>query len=243
MLWENSVVYCYDGSFDGLLCCVFESFSRKEYPVAIECADSEKDTIFRRKIIETDAVKANRVKVSIPGKISLEAAELVEEAFLSNLFEKELHILSFLSLGYRVGSAVTDMNGDEHVRALKGAVMMLSREAHYITGTLTFSDYGGLLMAQISPKNNVLPVITPHYCEKMPGQDFMIFDRSHHVAFICRDGIRRYFSSGRAEIPPLGPEEKKYRSLWKNFFEEVSLEGTRSSDFREAKLPYRMRNT
>ena len=33
MTWRE-VVYEYDGSFDGLLCCIYESYTQKELPAA-----------------------------------------------------------------------------------------------------------------------------------------------------------------------------------------------------------------
>ena len=32
MAWRE-IIYQYDGSFDGLLCCVFESYTQKERPM------------------------------------------------------------------------------------------------------------------------------------------------------------------------------------------------------------------
>ena len=32
---SGPVVYAYDGSFEGLLCCVFESYERREIPVDV----------------------------------------------------------------------------------------------------------------------------------------------------------------------------------------------------------------
>ena len=34
MAWRE-VVYEYDGSFDGLMCCIYESYMHKERPVMI----------------------------------------------------------------------------------------------------------------------------------------------------------------------------------------------------------------
>ena len=34
MAWRE-IIYQYDGSFEGLLCCVFESYTKKERPTAI----------------------------------------------------------------------------------------------------------------------------------------------------------------------------------------------------------------
>ena len=33
MTWRE-VVYEYDGSFDGLLCCIYESYTQKQLPAA-----------------------------------------------------------------------------------------------------------------------------------------------------------------------------------------------------------------
>ena len=33
--WED-VIYQYDGSFDGFLCCVHDSYIYKEFPIAFE---------------------------------------------------------------------------------------------------------------------------------------------------------------------------------------------------------------
>ena len=34
---SQDVTYCYDGSFEGFLCCIFESYRNKEVPTAICC--------------------------------------------------------------------------------------------------------------------------------------------------------------------------------------------------------------
>ena len=34
-LHDAAVVYLYDGSFEGFLCCVFESFAQHEIPFAV----------------------------------------------------------------------------------------------------------------------------------------------------------------------------------------------------------------
>ena len=34
-LHDADVVYLYDGSFEGFLCCVFESFAQHELPFAV----------------------------------------------------------------------------------------------------------------------------------------------------------------------------------------------------------------
>ena len=40
MAWRE-IIYQYDGSFEGLLCCVFESYTKKERPTDGEALISE----------------------------------------------------------------------------------------------------------------------------------------------------------------------------------------------------------
>ena len=228
---ENHVVYHYDGSYDGLMCCVFESFLNKELPAAIERKDEAKDTIFPIKEIETDKERANRVKRSIPQKISLEAKELIEECFMTDLNEKELHILCFMYLGFKYGSKVTSMYENEHVSAMKKSVQLLSREAHHMSGMIHFSDYGGIMMCRISPRNNILPLIADHFSDKYSGDTFMIYDKTHRSALIHKDGRTNIIDTRKIEPPELSPEESKYRGLWKRFFEMVEIDGERLNDY------------
>ncbi len=222
---ENHVVYHYDGSFDGFMCCVFESFLKKELPTAIEREDEAKDTVFPIKVIETDKIRAARVRRSIPEKISLQAKELIEECFLTCLSEKEIHMLSFIYLGFRFGARVCDMLENEHVSAMRRAVQLLSREAHHMTGMIAFSDYGGILMSKIAPKNNILPLIAEHFTDRLSGEVFMIYDDVHKIALVHRDSKSHFIDTRKIEPPPLDPLESKYRGLWKRFLETAELEG------------------
>ena len=36
----NEMIYLYDGSFHGFLCCIFESYAKKESPTAIACDEA-----------------------------------------------------------------------------------------------------------------------------------------------------------------------------------------------------------
>lgn len=239
MSYRSNVVYYYDGTYNGLMCCVFESFEQKEIPIAIELYDSEQSTLFTVKEIYTDFEKAERVKNSIAKKISLEAKELIEESFLTNLHEKELHILYFMRLGLKVGRKITEMLDNEDVAALKKATLNLSREAHLLTGFIRFSDYDGVLMSEITPKNNVLPIIAPHFCSRFSGESFMIYDKTHKIALIHKNGQRSFVSADSITPPKAGPEEEKYRALWRKFYDTIGIEGRYNPKCRQTHMPKR----
>jgi len=185
-------VYVYDGTFEGMLCCVYESFLRKEIPIAIESERIFGRTCFEIKKIETDLSKYERVKKSIREKMSLRAEELIEHVFLSDLNEKELHILYFMRLGYKYGERVLDMTYQEDVELMLYAENKLLREAHNMSGLIKFIKEGNLLTAKISPKNNILPLLSSHLCRKLKGKDFAVFDSTHNTTFLHKDGIKKF---------------------------------------------------
>ena len=61
-LHDADVVYLYDGSFEGFLCCVFESFAQHELPFAVWTPERETATLYPVKEIPTDRAKTRRAK-------------------------------------------------------------------------------------------------------------------------------------------------------------------------------------
>ena len=81
------MVYLYDGSFEGFLCCIFESYAKHEVLTAI-CRDEDfEPTLFATRMIATDREHANRVYKKVV-KCSPDAAALLRRGFLTCLPEK-----------------------------------------------------------------------------------------------------------------------------------------------------------
>ena len=59
--------YIYDGSFDGMLCCIFTAIAKKELPTDIFPETDPQFSLCPPRFIETDPEKARRVRGSIPG--------------------------------------------------------------------------------------------------------------------------------------------------------------------------------
>ena len=93
MAWQD-VVFQYDGSFDGFLCCVFESYVHKEFPIAFY-SDEECFSLYSVRSILTVPEHARRVYRGI-FKRSKRAAELLHRAFLTCMEDKELHLYTFV---------------------------------------------------------------------------------------------------------------------------------------------------
>ncbi|MGG6313897.1 TIGR03915 family putative DNA repair protein [Paenibacillus macerans] len=227
-VWISDAAYAYDGSFDGLLSCVFESYARKEELVDVRSDADPQYGLFLTRWVDTSPDKASRVYAAIGRKISPAAQELVRRGFLTCDPQKDLLIYRFLRLGFRHGRTVMDMLTDDTVHRLHKAVRHLNTESHAFMGFVRFSVYGEALVSVIEPKNRVLPILAPHFCDRYRQEAFIIYDQTHGQALIHKPEEK---GKGRAEIvdvdelslPEAGEMELAYRRLWKRFYETVAI--------------------
>ena len=233
------VIYTYDGSFEGFLCCVFESVYAKELPMDIVRQDEAPPTFLRVRAMETDAKKAERVRASIPKKISKRAMELVMAVFCSCLPKKELRMLQFLLQGYREGGSICSKLGDPVVAPLLSAERHLLHEAHLLKGFMRFSDVGGALVASITPKNDVLPYIADHFIRRYEQEQFMIYDRTNKAALVYQNGRADILQVEQVDFPEITEGEAKYQALWKRFYDTVAIEGRENPRCRMTHMPKR----
>lgn len=239
MLDGTNLTYVYDGSFEGMMCCVFESYAEKELPVDILSADTSQGVLFSVKEIVTDAQKAERVLASIPARMGYPALDLVRHAFLTCLPQKELYILLFLRLGYRNGNSVMNMLTDNVVVALSKAVRHLKNESHLLKGFIRFSIFNNALAAEIQPKNYVLPLLSNHFIQRYPQEHFLIYDKTHGMALVYRPCQAKIIGMEDLQLPEADEQEKSYRKMWQMFYETIEVEGRHNPRCRMSQMPKR----
>lgn len=235
------VCYEYDGTFSGLLTCVFESYAHHEEPVCFLGPEDMACTLWPTRLVETDEAKAARVFRSIGPKMGGGAAGLVYRAFLTCLEEKELHIWRFLRYGYQRGRPVMRDLGDDRVNVLMQAVRHLDHEAHLYTGFVRFSDCDGVLMGEIEPKNRVLPLIRAHFVGRYNTERFLLYDRTHREVLVYQPCRWAIIPVDELTLPQAGPDEVRYRRLWRRFFDTIAIEGRTNPRCQNTHLPKRYR--
>jgi len=238
----SEMVYYYDGSFDGFLCCIFESYANKEVPTAIYCDEDDIPTLFASRAISTEKSRANRVFRKVV-KCSPYAAELLQKGFLTCLPEKELHLYRLIVKLLRDGSSFLQSFSDETLYPIITAVRHLNGEAHLLKGFIRFSELGGVLGSEIEPRNRVLPLLRSHFCARYRSETFFIYDRTHKEAL--------FYAAGKAVIRPVtgfqmappDESEARYRLLWKRFYDTIAIQERENPKCRMSNMPKRYWNT
>ena len=239
MAWQD-VVFQYDGSFDGFLCCVFESYVHKEFPIAFY-SDEECFSLYSVRSILTVPEHARRVYRGI-FKRSKRAAELLHRAFLTCMEDKELHLYTFVRKLMDEGPDFLRNQSDAAYYPVAKALRHMSGELEKLRGFIRFSEYSGVLGAEIEPKNRVLPLLRNHFCDRYANESFFIYDSTHKDLLLYSSGRSRMMRVDSLQLALPGEEELCFRALWKRFYETVAIrerENPRCQTF----LPKRYRGT
>lgn len=236
---SDSVNYEYDGSYEGFLSCVFESFSRREIPHSIYPEGEEQLSLFEAKYIETDLEKARRVARSIPDKIGKYADRMLKTVFLSHAENKERMMLLFLYLGYRYGAKVMRMLQDDTVNAMFNTMKFVRNEAHLLREFIRFSQYEDILIAQITPKNFVLPLLAAHFQARYPNDKFVIVDKTHQAALLADGSSVQIRQIVDFSMPMPDEDERKYRRLWKLLYQTIEVKERHNEKCRMSHMPKR----
>lgn len=121
------------------------------------------------------------------------------------------------------------------------ALRHLGGELEKLRGFVRFSDYNGILGGEIEPRNRVLPLLANHFCSRMAGESFFLYDRTHWELLLYTKGQRRIVPVESLTLELPGPEELQYRALWQEFFRTVSIRERTNPRCQNSFLPKRYR--
>ncbi|MEG1683998.1 MAG: TIGR03915 family putative DNA repair protein, partial [Oscillospiraceae bacterium] len=236
----SELIYLYDGSFDGFLCCVYEAYTRRETVVAITAMDEL--LLFATRTVETDFAHARRVYRSLV-KIAPRVGDLVRRALLTCLDDREYRTYLFLRKLYREGAPLLRRLTDETYAPLLTAIRHLEGEAELLRGLVRFSELGGVLGSEIQPKNRVLPLLRSHFCGRYPEERFFIYDRTHREALFYGAHQAKIVPLEDFQMSPPDETEAEYRLLWKRFYDTIAIRERTNPKCRLSRMPKRYWNT
>lgn len=170
MAWQD-VVFQYDGSFDGFLCCVFESYVHKEFPIAFY-SDEECFSLYSVRSILTVPEHARRVYRGI-FKRSKRAAELLHRAFLTCMEDKELHLYTFVRKLMDEGPDFLRNQSDAAYYPVAKALRHMSGELEKLRGFIRFPSTVACWGRKSSQKIESSPCCETTSAIVMPTKPFL----------------------------------------------------------------------
>jgi probable DNA metabolism protein len=232
--------YLYDGTFEGLLTCIHHHYYTDKASGIFNKNNYQANMLTESMIIETEPDKATVVYEAILNKISPYDLRRVYRVFLSEEPEKEMKILRYVVLGFKVGSSISMLHGNPIVFDVQAIEKKIFVEKERMLQFVRFSvTEDGVLYSQIEPDNDVLELLHVHFCDRFKNDPFIIHDVKRNKAMVAYQKNWYICDFTSDELPKLSDEEVTCRKLWKNYFENIAIKERTNPKCQRRSMPVR----
>ena len=246
------MVFIYDGSYEGLLSCIFTIFKSRVAPTAIDTEGNRQFTLLDTVTqIATNDEWAARVLKGIDERAGARASALIYKIFLSESPLCEMLVYQVVQAIVQKGDAsILDNFANPSILKAAQIEKMIHREVHRMHAFVRFQkSRDGLFYAAIDPDFNVLPLIGDHFEKRYADQPWLIFDTRRHyglhydqvnMAFVSVDDPICRASTNLLQGEPFQDEkERQYQALWKNYFNAVNIRERNNTKLHLRHMPRR----
>lgn len=244
------LIYFYDGTFAGLLTCIFECYNLKQFPDAIYAPGKVSSDIFAKEvIIETDTAKSERVWKGIQPKLSPRNRQLLYYAFLSEAEGIEMSILKFARRLFAGQPSVETDLGDDNVLQVIQSARKVKKEAMRMLQFVRFQQTKeGFYFCGIEPLYDVLPLVLNHFKSRFADQKWLLYDlRRNYGAWYDLKTVEEVELStgeinrqtGRVSENVLDEGDAFYQTLWKSYFEHINIKERKNLKLQRQHMPRR----
>ena len=239
----------YDGSFEGILTAVFETYEYKWPEVHIRKEGANVPPLFAEiRTVATDEEKAKRVWQKLIALFGASGVRTIWKSWLSELETIEDTILGVIRYGLQLNQNVLSDFGNLHVLQLQQIVKSVGREKHrmeaFVRFQLTKED---LYFSVIEPDFNVLPLILSHFRDRYADQRWFIFDsrRSYGIYYDLEKAEfvdfvpNSLISPNGVSKEAFGDGEDLFQKLWNDYFKSTNIAGRKNTKLHVQHVPKR----
>ncbi len=137
-----------------------------------------------------------------------------------------------------------DNLADDYVHRVFALARGVSTEIGHQKQFLRFQELeNGVLYSKIGPKYDVMVFLMPHFADRLPIENFMIFDEKRNLFGIHPAGRPWYLLHGEeVELPlQMSEEELRYQELFRHFCHTITIEERMNEKLQKNMLPLRFR--
>ena len=234
------MIVLFDGSLYGFFSVVFACYYEKISPLDIQLDSAI--TLGETLTIETNYDHAKRVSSAIQNKISEEAAEYVYLAFLSFEPDRFMALLAYIKLGFKHGQMVDSHLQEACVLRVHKLSGHVKREAHLLRGFCRFAETKqGVFYCEITPTNDVLPILVSHFTQRFISQAWIIHDKTRCQAAIY-DGKECIITAAPHDAAvEFAQGEEETQDLWVAFFKALTIDARKNYKLQRQMMPLHFR--
>lgn len=240
--------YVFDSSFEGLLCCVFTSFSRHERPDTIKRTNSPGELFSKETTVLTIADQSDRVWSALRRILSSGELNTIAASFLCDNPEFDFSLFNIICRIFTEGaSAIRDFSSSDIIDMLRNA-RRVNAEAHRVVQFMRFQKAAdGTYFGMMEPAYDVMPQAVEHFRDRFSDSNFIIYDHRRQYGYSYSEGsLRRIrlpdaenFIDGQLPENIADPEERLFQQLWQTYFKSIAIPERRNPRKQRQDMPVR----
>jgi probable DNA metabolism protein len=245
-----------ENSIDGIFTGVYDAWASKYGHQNVRLISDNVETfeLFQEYItVIPDCEKSEKVARTLRNRLSDEVYSLICQAILATelttrkkSLDKADCIYHAIVLGLAMpdGSKLLQALGNSYVQRIFELSRATSNESHHLLGFLRFSELENqVLFSTIHPKNHVLPILAEHFTDRLPMENFIIYDENRKLAIVHKSGMNYLIvdasSLDQDIIKRYSQKELEYRKLWCSFFESIAIDARKNPNLQSQNIPKR----
>jgi len=231
--------YVYDNSFQGYLTAIFLAYEAKDYESEIHREKFYEGHLLNEVIIvHTDTILSNRVAKGVLEKLGEEWFELLHKVYLSEDQSGDTIAFKAIRLAFIEGKQVLKAESHKIIQPFLKLGRRVSRECHDFLGYVRFIELKtGTFFSEIQPTYNILPLLAPHFSDRLKDQSWVLYDsKRHQAAFYDKENW--YINTLMIETAlEISSKETCIQNMWRGYFEELAIEERINLKLQQQKIP------
>lgn len=102
------------------------------------------------------------------------------------------------------GRGISDQLADPFALRVMELSRKVGNELDKLLGFVRFQDLGSILVAQLAPKCNMVPLMMDHFSDRFPDENFILYDENRNLAAVHEAGHSCVLVSGEQFQIPQG---------------------------------------
>ena len=245
------VIYRCEDTPESIFTAIYQAYEEKQKPEETRISLTEEPYLFAEyRQVHTDQVKAEKVIRTIHRQFGEMDYESICLALSSFQEEKAQAVYQTIARGLKYRTTpghLLDALADPHVRNTFMFAKNVRREFQHLQGFVRFRELQNkVLYACIGPKNHVVQFLMPHFADRFPNEDFIVYDEHRHIAGVHPAKKVWYLIHGinMAELiadKEYSTAEDWYQELFRHFHDSVSINERENRKLQQNMLPLRYR--
>ena len=242
-----SYVYRCEDTLEGIFTAIYNIYQdRRNLPDTRICVEEEYVLFAEYVPVETSTEKARKVMGTLRERFGDRNYYDICLALASYDAGKAQAVYKTIAYGLEAKTAkghLFDHLAEDNVLKAFKLSNTVSREVHHLYGFTRFRELeNSILFADISPKNNVLVWLMEHFSDRLPSENFAIFDEGRKLYGIHPARGQWFLVSGQElaasmqDVPPSEAEER-YAELFRHFCKRIAIKERKNPDLQRNMLP------